>query len=67
MPPARVIPPIPTEPVSPSPVTRPRSPVASVYWPAVAPVSTQALRASSSISTEFIPERSMTRPPSEVP
>ena len=43
IPPARVIPPIPTEPVSPKPVTRPRSAVAFVYWPAVAPVSTQAL------------------------
>ena len=43
MPPARVIPPIPTEPESPRPVTRPRSAVAIVYSAAVAPVSTQAL------------------------
>jgi hypothetical protein len=67
MPPAKVMPPIPTEPASPSPVTRPRSPVAVVYWTAVAPLPTHAVRPSSSIFTELIPERSMTRPPSQVP
>ena len=38
MPPPRVIPPIPTEPVSPNPVDSPWFPAAVVYSPAVSPV-----------------------------
>ena len=67
MPPARVIPPIPTDPASPKPVTRPCSPVAFVYSPAVIPVSTQAVFASASMSRAFISDRSTTMPPSVVP
>ena len=43
-PPPSVIPPIPTEPVSPNPVARPCAPAAAVYSPAVRPVSAQAVR-----------------------
>ena len=67
IPPASVIPPIPTEPVSPRPVARPRSPTALVYSPAVIPVSTQAVFASASMSRARMPERSITIPPSLVP
>ena len=49
-PPPSVIPPMPTEPVSPKPVARPCSPAAAVYSPAVSPVPAHAVRASTSIS-----------------
>ncbi len=67
MPPARVMPPMPTEPLSPSPVTRPASPVALVNSPALMPVSTQAVFAPASMSSDFMAERSMTSPSSFVP
>ena len=51
MPPPSVIPPMPTEPVSPKPVARPCSPAAVVYSPAVSPVSAQAVRPSTSMSS----------------
>ena len=44
MPPASVMPPIPTEPVSPKPVASPCSPAAAVYAPAVRPAPAQAVR-----------------------
>ncbi len=66
-PPPSVMPPMPTEAVSPKPVARPCSPAAFVYSPAVSPVSAHAVRSSASMSSAFIAERSRTIPPSETP
>ena len=65
-PPPSVIPPIPTEPVSPKPVARPCSPTAVEYSAAVRPVSAQAVRPSTSMSSAFMSRRSRTMPPSVV-
>lgn len=65
MPPPSVIPPIPTDPVSPKPVASWCSAAATEYSPAVRPVSAQAVPPSTSISSAFIAERSRTMPPSE--
>ena len=54
MPPASVIPPIPTEPVSPNPVASPWAPTAVVYSPAVNPVWAHAVRPAMSMSSPFI-------------
>ena len=67
IPPPSVMPPMPTEPVSPKPVARPCSPAAFVYSPAVSPVSAHAVRPSASMSSAFIADRSRTMPPSETP
>jgi hypothetical protein len=67
MPPASVIPPMPTEPASPNPVASSRAPVALVYSPAVKPVSAHAVHRSTSSSSAFISDRSSTIPPSETP
>src|SRR5829696_3929519 len=67
MPPLSVIPPIPTEPVSPKPVASPWAAAAVVYSPAVRPVSAHAVRLSASISSARICARSSTIPPSDTP
>ena len=67
MPPASVMPPIPTEPVSPKPVASPCSPAATVYAPAVRPAPAQAVRPAASSSNERSAERSITMPPSQTP
>src|SRR5262249_16101514 len=64
-PPPSVIPPIPTEPVSPNPSTRFSSQTAFENSPAVRPVSAQAVRLSRTISSPFISDRSSTMPPSQ--
>ena len=67
MPPASVMPPIPTERVSPKPVASPCSPAATVNAPAVRPAPAQAVRPAASSSNERSAERSITMPPSETP
>ena len=66
MPPPFVIPPIPTEPVSPNPVARPCSAAAAVYSAAASPVSAHAVRPSTSMFSARMSPRSRTMPPSEV-
>ena len=67
MPPPVVIPPMPTEPVSPKPVASPISAAAVVYAPVVSPLPAQAVLAASSISRPSRSRTSMTMPPSIVP
>ena len=67
MPPESVMPPRPTDPVSPKPVANPWAAVAAVYSPAVRPAPAHAVRRRASMSRLFRPARSSTIPPSVVP
>src|SRR5690606_7952415 len=64
MPPPSVIPPMPTDAVSPNPVASPCALAATVYSPAVSPASAHAVLPAASISSRFCAERSSTIPPS---
>ena len=64
MPPPVVMPPMPTEPVSPKPTATPFSAAALVSSPAVRPVCAQTVPASRSKSAAFMSCRSSTMPPS---
>lgn len=64
IPPPSVSPPIPTEAVSPNPVTNPCSATAAVYSPAVSPVCAQAVCPSTSTVSWRSRVRSSTIPPS---
>ena len=66
IPPPRVIPAAPTEPVSPNGTARPWALAARVNSPATTPDSTQAVRETGSISMPFIADRSITSTPSPV-
>ena len=67
MPPPSVIPPMPTEPVSPKPIARPCSPTAwSTTSAAVRPVSAQAVRVAGSIVSALHVAQVDTTPPSVV-
>ena len=66
-PPPSVIPPIPTDAASPNPVARPWAAAASVYSPAVSPVSAQAVRCPGSMLIPRMSERSRTMPSSQTP
>ena len=61
-PPPSVMPPIPTDPVSPKPTASPWAAAAVVNSPAVRPVSAHAVRLSTSTSMAFIADRSSTMP-----
>ena len=64
MPPPSVMPPMPTEPVSPKPTASPCCAAAVVNSPALRPVSAQAVRLAASICSAFMFLRSRTMPPS---
>jgi hypothetical protein len=64
-PPPKVMPPIPTEAVSPKPMASPCRAASVVSSPAVSPFSAQAVRWAVSISSAFRSDRSTTIPPSQ--
>ena len=66
IPPPRVIPAAPTEPVSPNGTARPWAYAARVSSPATTPASTQAVRRTGSMSMPFIADRSISSTPSPV-